>query len=85
MYKEYPRFIASEVLEYDRKSRFDDPYLSVEEILEKHDRIIDFSEDEDRSEYSDESIRKYLYGKIRRKDNECKRTVVLPYKACQIR
>lgn len=36
------------------------------EELEKHDRIIDFSEDEDRSEYSEESIRKYLYGKIRR-------------------
>lgn len=40
MYKEYPKFLASEVLEYDRKSRFDDPYLSIEEILEKHDRII---------------------------------------------
>lgn len=40
MYKEYPRFIADEVLEYDRKSRFDDPYLSVEEVLEKHARMI---------------------------------------------
>lgn len=40
MYKEYPRFIANEVLEYDRKSRFDDPYLSVEEVLEKHARMI---------------------------------------------
>ena len=40
MYKEYPRFLADEVLEYDRKSRFDDPYLSVEEVLEKHARMI---------------------------------------------
>ena len=40
MYKEYPKFIANEVLEYDRKSRFDDPYLSVEEVLEKHARMI---------------------------------------------
>lgn len=40
MYKEYPNFLADETLEYDRKSRFDDPYLSVEEVLEKHDRMI---------------------------------------------
>ena len=40
MYKQYPNFLATEVLEYDRKSRFDDPYLSVEEVLEKHARII---------------------------------------------
>lgn len=40
MYKEYPKFLANEVLEYDRKSRFDDPYLSVEEVLEKHARMI---------------------------------------------
>lgn len=40
MYKEYPKFLANEVLEYDRKSRFDDPYLSVDEVLEKHARII---------------------------------------------
>ena len=40
MYKEYPRFLAHEVVEYDRKSRFDDPYLSIEEVLEKHARII---------------------------------------------
>lgn len=40
MYKEYPKFLADEVLEYDRKSRFDDPYLSVEEVLEKHARMI---------------------------------------------
>lgn len=41
MYKQYPKFLASETLEYDRKSRFDDPYLSVEEVLEKHARIIE--------------------------------------------
>lgn len=40
MYKEYPKFLADETLEYDRKSRFDDPYLSIEEVLEKHDRMI---------------------------------------------
>ncbi len=40
MYKEYPIFYNYETLEYDRKSRFDDPYLSVEEVLEKHERMI---------------------------------------------
>ncbi len=40
MYKEYPTFTADETLEYGRKSRFDDPYLSVEEVLEKHERMI---------------------------------------------
>lgn len=41
MYKEYPTFYAHEILEYDRKSRFDDPLLSVEEQLEKHGKILD--------------------------------------------
>ncbi len=41
MYKEYPTFYNYETLEYDRKSRFDDPYLSVDEVLEKHTRIIE--------------------------------------------
>lgn len=41
MYKEYPVFYNFEVLEYDRKSRFDDPYLSVDEVLEKHTRMIE--------------------------------------------
>ena len=40
MYKEYPVFYNYETLEYDRKSRLDDPYLSVEEVLEKHERMI---------------------------------------------
>lgn len=41
MYKEYPKFYNYEVIEYDRKSRTDDPLLSVEEILEKHGKILD--------------------------------------------
>lgn len=41
MYKEYPRFYSYEVLEYDRKSRTDDPLLSVEEVLEKHSKILE--------------------------------------------
>ena len=41
MYKEYPVFYNYETMEYDRKSRFDDPYLSVAEVLEKHSRIIE--------------------------------------------
>lgn len=52
MYKEYPRFLNYETFEYGRKSRFDDPYLSVEEVLEKHARIIE--------EYAE----KYLGGPI---------------------
>lgn len=41
MYKQYPTFYNFEVFEYDRKSRFDDPYLTFEEVLEKHTRIIE--------------------------------------------
>ena len=41
MYKEYPKFYYYEVLEYDRKSRSDDPLLSVEEVLEKHAKMIE--------------------------------------------
>lgn len=45
MFKEYPKFMYYEVLEYGRKSRFDDPYLSTEEVLEKHARMIrDYAE-----------------------------------------
>ena len=40
MYKQYPIFYNYETMEYGRKSRFDDPYLSVDEVLEKHARII---------------------------------------------
>ena len=40
MYKEYPRFFAHEVFEYGRKSRTDDPLLTVEEVLEKHSKIL---------------------------------------------
>lgn len=41
MYKEYPTFTPEEILEYGRKSQFDDPLLTVEEQLEKHERILD--------------------------------------------
>lgn len=41
MYKEYPRFYNYETYEYDRKSRSDDPLLSVEEVLEKHGKILE--------------------------------------------
>lgn len=41
MYKQYPIFYNYETMEYGRKSRFDDPYLSVNEVLEKHARIIE--------------------------------------------
>ena len=35
MYKEYPKFTNIEVAKYGRKSRADDPLLSVEEVLAK--------------------------------------------------
>lgn len=41
MYKEYPKFYSHELGEYDRKSRTDDPLLSVEEVLAKHDKILE--------------------------------------------
>ena len=41
MYKEYPTFKPEEILEYGRKSQFDDPLLTVEEQLEKHEKILD--------------------------------------------
>ena len=41
MYKEYPKFYNYEVLDYGRKSRSDDPLLSVDEVLAKHDKIIE--------------------------------------------
>ena len=52
LYKEYPTFLAFETLKYGRKSRMDDPLLSVEEVLERHDKILD--------EYAD----KYLGGRV---------------------
>ena len=52
MYKEYPKFYNYEVLDYGRKSRTDDPLLSMEEVLQKHDKIIE--------EYAE----KYLGGPI---------------------
>ena len=41
MYKEYPKFYNYDTLEYDRKSRADDKSLSVEEVLERHAKILD--------------------------------------------
>ena len=40
MYREYPHFKPDELLEYLRKSRSDDPLLSVEEVLQKHETIL---------------------------------------------
>lgn len=40
MYREYPRFMPDEILVYLRKSRSDDPMLSVEEVLAKHETIL---------------------------------------------
>lgn len=40
MYKEYPKFQPDEILEYLRKSRSDDPTLTVEEVLEKHEGLL---------------------------------------------
>ena len=52
MYKEYPKFYYYESLEYGRKSRMDDPLLSIEETLQRHGEIID------------EYARKYLGGGV---------------------
>lgn len=41
MYKNYPVIYNYETFEYDRKSRFDDPLLTVEELLERHSKIIE--------------------------------------------
>ena len=41
MYKEYPVFYNYKTKKYGRKSRFDDPLLSVDEVLEKHNKILD--------------------------------------------
>ena len=40
MYQEYPNFKPDEILIYLRKSRSDDPSLTVEEVLEKHEGIL---------------------------------------------
>ena len=41
MYREQVTFHCYEVLEYDRKSRTDDPLMTVDEILEKHGKILE--------------------------------------------
>lgn len=40
MYREMPHFEPDEILVYLRKSRSDDPMLSVEEVLAKHESIL---------------------------------------------
>ena len=40
MWKEYPKFKPEEILKYKRKSRSDDPMLSIEEVLSKHELIL---------------------------------------------
>ena len=40
MFREIPHFEADELLEYFRKSRSDDPSLTIEEVLEKHENIL---------------------------------------------
>lgn len=52
IYKEYPVFYNYKVKKYGRKSRFDDPLLSVDEVLDTHNKILD--------EYAE----KYLGGPI---------------------
>lgn len=41
IYRNIPKIYAHETLEYDRKSRFDDPILTVEEVLERHGKIME--------------------------------------------
>lgn len=52
MYKDYPVFYSDETVEYDRKSRNDDPLMTIEEVLAKHEQILD------------DYARKYLGGPI---------------------
>ena len=40
-YYDYTQFKADEIIAYLRKSRSDDPLLSVEEVLSKHEAILD--------------------------------------------
>ena len=40
MFKEYPKFKPDEILIYLRKSRSDDPLLTIEEVLSKHEGIL---------------------------------------------
>ena len=40
MYREMPHFYPDEILVYLRKSRSDDPLLSVEEVLAKHESLL---------------------------------------------
>jgi hypothetical protein len=41
MYRDIPVFAPDEIIEYLRKSQSDDPDLTVEEVLAKHETILD--------------------------------------------
>lgn len=55
-YTQQPEFTLDEVLEYLRKSQSDDPTLTVEEVLENHEKILD------------EWTERYLGGKVPEKN-----------------
>jgi hypothetical protein len=55
-YPQQPEFTLDEVLEYLRKSQSDDPTLTVEEVLENHEKILD------------EWTERYLGGKVPEKN-----------------
>ena len=40
MWKEYPKLKPEEIFEYLRKSRSDDPMLTIEEVLAKHEAML---------------------------------------------
>lgn len=40
-FKEMPKLTPEEILDYLRKSQSDDPLLTVEEVLEKHEKLLD--------------------------------------------
>lgn len=40
-YYDWSRFAAEDILVYLRKSRTDDPTMTVEEVLKKHESILD--------------------------------------------
>ena len=41
MYRYQEKFCPEEIIVYLRKSRSDDPLLSIEEVLSKHEEILD--------------------------------------------
>ena len=55
MYKEYPKFQPDEILVYLRKSRSDDPVLTIEEVLERHESDLREWQERNLDELIDES------------------------------